>query len=107
MPRGRCIEIRLDPVGMECKFLPHGRRCLDSSPEVRLRRSGLAVCRSSGLCGKFPVATLALRRSFLCEVGLRRSGLACGEFFTAIQSVRRFLQSVHRFPPHRNFFLQE
>ncbi|KAJ1131155.1 hypothetical protein NDU88_009498 [Pleurodeles waltl] len=77
-----------NPVGDAGKFLLHGRRCIDySSQEVGLRRSVLAMRRSSGPCDEFPVAMLALRSSPVGETGLRHSGLACGDFLTVVQAV--------------------
>ncbi|KAJ1143942.1 hypothetical protein NDU88_010244 [Pleurodeles waltl] len=80
----------VNPVGVAWNFLPHGRRCVDSSLEVGLRRPGSAVRRSGGPCVKVPVTTQVLHRSSPCEVGLRRSGSACSEFVTAGQALRCF-----------------
>ncbi|KAJ1130996.1 hypothetical protein NDU88_009339 [Pleurodeles waltl] len=95
----------VDSVGIMSNFLLHGRCCIDSSLEVGLHHSSLAVPRSGGLCVKFPVATLALRRSSRCKIALHCSGLACSEFFTAVKAVRRFWQAVRRISPHKESFL--
>ncbi|KAJ1113486.1 hypothetical protein NDU88_001730 [Pleurodeles waltl] len=44
---GRSHRGCIDLVGVALNFLRHGRHCIDSSLEVRLRHSGSAVCRSA------------------------------------------------------------